>query len=261
MSIYIRKDSVNKIALDRFLSASGLWLSLLTQRYWPKLGENVYYITIVDAATYRLHKVFQISVGDKLAAYMKWDDWRAKFGSETLGVRTEDETPTGLSETRYSPPFFIEEDLEVLKLNPKGGNIFVRDVTPIDEVTASAERAGLHVVIDETNKPMPSMAIVIKLGPDPLLAEELKVGDIVMFSKHSGGTFSEAGEQYRYLQLHNIIGSRSPEDGLEDLIPPNIDPKLIEWAERMKPTIELICSRASGSTELPKATPSVEQSL
>jgi co-chaperonin GroES (HSP10) len=76
------------------------------------------------------------------------------------------------------------------------------------------------MVVAEENKPKPTMAVVLKVGDDPLARELYKEGDIVMFSKYAGNTFSESGEQYRSLELHEIIGSRDPADGLEDLQPP-----------------------------------------
>jgi co-chaperonin GroES (HSP10) len=121
--------------------------------------------------------------------------------------------------------------------------MFVRDITPVDEVTLRAEKIGIQAVVAEENQPRPSMAVIINLGPSPLLHEEFTVGDIVMFRTHAGGTFMEAGYEYRYLQHHEIIGSRSPDDGLDDLLPPNITNEMIQWANDLKRTLDVVAAR------------------
>lgn len=219
MSISIRPDEIDRISIDKFTSASGLWLSILCERFEPHAdGLRGYYIVICNALTRRVRKIYRIAVDDKDLAHSKWEDWKVKFGSRSE-FTTEEDAPTGLSEIVYSWPIINEEDQAVLKMKPRGARLFVRDITPIDEVSMRAEAAGLAVVIDEANKPRPTMGIVLAIGEDPLAQELYKVGQIVMFGKHSGNTFMEAGQMYRSVELHEIIGVREAEDGLEDLLP------------------------------------------
>lgn len=237
----IRPDEINRVAIDRFVSASGLWLSILASRC--ERGVNVYYIVLVAAATRKVRKVVRVAIDNPTIAKIMWEDWRNQFGSKDPNRVYEDDIPAGLRPIRWSPPLFIQEDLQVLKLSPRGSHIFVREITPVDEVTARAEAAGLQVMISAENQPPPTMGIVIKLGPDPLLKEELRVGDIVMFGRHAGNTFTESNNVYRYMQLHEIIGSRNPEEGLDDLLPPNITADMIQWANDLKRSLDVIAAR------------------
>jgi len=219
----LRPDQTRMVPLEEFTSTSGLWKSILACRYEAALnGNTCYYCVIFHAGTNKIKKIVRFSIGDEALAYQKWFDWQEIFGGKP-DTEYEEDMPTGLSELRYSPPFKIPEDDAVLKMKPCGARLFVRDITPIDEVTARAEKVGLAVVVAEENKPKPTMGIVLKVGEDPLAQELYEEGQLVMFSRYAGNTFMEAGEQYRSLELHEIIGVRDPADGIEDLTPPAKD--------------------------------------
>lgn len=246
--IRILPDEINRIAVDRFTSASGLWQSLLCCRYEPRQldGQAVihgWYIVIVTAATRRVRKVVRIGRDDPTLAYRYWESWKDCFGSPRPGAVYEDAGPSGLSERKISPPIFIPEDLEVLKWEPCHGQIFVREITPVDEVTARAEAAGLHAVVSEDHMPPPTTGIILKMGEDPLLHEKLKPGYIVMFSRYAGSLFTEGGSSYRHIEYHNVIGFRRPEDGLDDILPESVTAEMIQWANDLKKTIDRIASR------------------
>jgi co-chaperonin GroES (HSP10) len=211
------------IPLDEFTSASGIYRCVLTTRFEANLnGQMSYWMVTYFSGTNHIHMIHRICLGDAQLAWQLWFEWRQKFENIDPTKRYEDDMPAGVSAIAYSPPYLIEEDYSVLRMRPQGPRIFVRDITPVDEVTSRAEKAGLVAVVAEENKPKPTMGIVLKVGEDPLARELYKEGMIVMFSRYAGNTFSESGEQYRSLELHEIIGSRVPEDGIEDLLPPQV---------------------------------------
>jgi co-chaperonin GroES (HSP10) len=237
----IRPDELNRIAIDKFVSLSGLYVSIFCHRYEPKKGIlTSYYIVTAIAASRRVVKVVQLPGNFKIAEAM-WNDFKQMMTSARDGAVYETDAPEGLHEILWSPPILIQEDLFVLKLRPVGFNIFVRDITPVDEVTARAAEANLTVIVSEENKPMPTMGIVLKItakGVNPLLDESgIDVGDIVMFNRHAGGPFTEANYTYRHIQLHEILGYRKPEDGLEDVLPPNLPQEMIDWAKQLLATL------------------------
>lgn len=221
--MHIRANEVDRIAIDKFTSQSGLWLSVLTERNAMHGGHlKEYNLLILDALTHRVRKIYHLCFDDPALAFLKWEAWRQAFGGKSEH-NFETDIPSTLTELKFtSPPWIIPEDHHVLKLNPRGSRMFVRELSPVDEVTVRAEKAGLHIAIAEENKPQPTMGIILKLSLDPMWqAEGYEEGDIVMFGKFSGHTFMEAGQQYRALGPHEIIGSRKPADGLDDLVPPH----------------------------------------
>lgn len=220
----VHTDQINMIPLDEFTSLSGLWHCVLAQRFEASEGANAYYMVTYYAGTNRVRYIHQFSIDDELLAYQKWEDWRRLFGAPTPDAVYEDEAPPAATPIKMSPPYPIPEDETVLKMRPQGDHIFIRDITPVDEITARAQAVGIVAIVNEENKPRPTCGMVLKVGPDPLAQELYKEGDIVMFSRHAGHTFNEAGQTYRAIQLHEIIGSRDPKEGVEDLIWPTLPP-------------------------------------
>ena len=86
-----------------------------------------------------------------------------------------------------------------------GPRILVVPEEPVDSVTARGAKAGLFVVIDEKNKPRPTVGTVLKLGQD-LLFEEwgLKVGMRVTFGTWAGDRQWIEGKEYRILESHEV---------------------------------------------------------
>lgn len=85
-----------------------------------------------------------------------------------------------------------------------GARILVKDVEPVDEVQAWAKRTGLHAVTYEKNRPGATEGVVLAVGSDPLVQEEVEVGDHVFFSKFAGHNVYEEGKEYRSLELQEI---------------------------------------------------------
>ena len=85
-----------------------------------------------------------------------------------------------------------------------GARILVRDVEPVDEVQAWAKRTGLHAVTYDHNRPKPTEGVVLAVGSDPLVQDEVQIGDHVFFSKFAGHNVYEEGREYRSLELQEV---------------------------------------------------------
>jgi len=212
----LRSDKLQTIPIDQFVSASGRWVSFFTECYLPQQGElRAHFIVIVHAGTNRIRLVKPLGY-DRIEAEGKWIGWSQLFSQKSHEVY-EDDVPSGLNELKISPPYLIPEDESMLKAKPRGARINVRDITPIDAVTARAQAAGIIPVIDDAHKPRPTTGIVVAVGEDPLIQELYKPGDIVMFSPHAGSTFMMNGQQYRSLEMHEIMNVLEEEEGMEDI--------------------------------------------
>lgn len=209
----IREDELNGIATDRFVSASGLWTSYLCERFEPTPGGalRVYYVAIATSDTKRVRMIKRIAVDDRELAIGRWEAWKQVFSQADPTRTYESEIPSGLSELKFSPPHLIPEDEKMLQATPNGARIVVREITPVDEVTARAAQAGLIAVVDEANKPKPTQGIVVAVGEDPFVQERYRIGDILTFSKHAGNYYMEDGLAYRVLEDHEIIMKRKGE--------------------------------------------------
>ena len=209
----LRGDKLHTIPIDSFVSASGRWVSIFTESYIPQASHlRGYFIVIIGAGTSTIRMVKLLGFDDRVAAEGKWLGWKQLFGEKPLESVYEDDLPSGLSEFTISPPYLISEDESVLRMKPRGARLFLREITPVDEVTARAAAANLHVVIDDAHKPRPTTGIVLAIGEDPLVQELYKVGDIVMYSPHAGMAFRSDNEDYRSLEWHEIIGVQDRED-------------------------------------------------
>ena len=88
---------------------------------------------------------------------------------------------------------------------PMGARIFVLLDNPVSDLEAQARAAGLHIVLEEQNIPKPTSGRVIALGTDPLVHESLRIGDNVIFHRHSGTNVVVEGKELRCLELHEVI--------------------------------------------------------
>jgi co-chaperonin GroES (HSP10) len=98
-----------------------------------------------------------------------------------------------------------------VKIYPIGSRVFVREIAPIDEVTARAQAAGLHVVVLDENLPRPTSGEVTAIGSDPLIQELIQLGDIVFYSKFAGHEMVVEGRVYKSLELREIISVARPD--------------------------------------------------
>lgn len=90
-----------------------------------------------------------------------------------------------------------------------GARILVKDIAPVDEVQAWAKRTGLHAVTYDQNRPRPTEGVVLAVGSDPLVQEEIQVGDHVFFSKFAGHNVYEEGKEFRSLELQEVTRVKS----------------------------------------------------
>ena len=89
---------------------------------------------------------------------------------------------------------------------PLGARLLVDPIITTVSLEERAKNAGLELVLEQENIPAPTQGIVIALGSDPLLREEIKIGDIVFFGRYSGGDVFLEGRRYRQLDHGEITG-------------------------------------------------------
>jgi len=100
-----------------------------------------------------------------------------------------------------------------MKYKPLGARLLVDPIVTTLSLEERARRAigpnapnGLEIVVEHDNRPRPTQGKVIALGPDPLLHEQIKEGDIVFFHHYSGHEVTLEGVTYRVLELPEITG-------------------------------------------------------
>jgi co-chaperonin GroES (HSP10) len=98
------------------------------------------------------------------------------------------------------------------KLMPLGARVMVEDITPLDDISARAEKAVIHAVVFEHNVPKPTTGKVIAVGSDPEVQRLIKVGDTVFFAKHGGIMTQVEGKTYRTLEFHEITSVLKEEE-------------------------------------------------
>lgn len=96
---------------------------------------------------------------------------------------------------------------------PLGARLLVDPIVTTLSLEERARRAGLEIVVEQENRPRPTMGRVIAIGSDPLLREEVKVGDIVYFGPHAGHDVVLQDHTYRQIEHQEVTGiqSESPE--------------------------------------------------
>ena len=99
-----------------------------------------------------------------------------------------------------------------MKIFPLGARVFVDLIEPVDEVTARAQAAGLHVVVMEENIPRPTEGRVVAVGSDPMIQEYVRVGDVITFSKFAGMEQIVEGRTYRSIELREIVAVIRPDE-------------------------------------------------
>jgi len=89
---------------------------------------------------------------------------------------------------------------------PKGARVLVEDIITSLSLEERAQRAGLEIVVENENRPLPTMGKVVALGSDPMVHEDYKEGDVVFFDKHAGREVILKGKSFRSLEIQEIIG-------------------------------------------------------
>lgn len=88
---------------------------------------------------------------------------------------------------------------------PMGARIIVDDIVTTLSVEKRAEKVGLVAVIADAERPRNTEGRVIAVGTDPLVQENIRVGDKVSFG-YLDGTFVYIDDvRYRSLEFQQII--------------------------------------------------------
>lgn len=93
-----------------------------------------------------------------------------------------------------------------MNYKPLGPRLLVEPIITTLSLEERATQAGLEIVLENDNRPLPTQGKVIALGSDPLLREEIREGDIVFFEKYSGHDVTLAGRTYRQLLHQEVTG-------------------------------------------------------
>jgi co-chaperonin GroES (HSP10) len=89
---------------------------------------------------------------------------------------------------------------------PLGARVLVKEIIATLSLEARGKKSGLVVVTQEQNRPKSTEGTVIALGTDPFLEENgLYVGCIVAFAPLSGVRVYVQGEEYRSLELQELV--------------------------------------------------------
>jgi co-chaperonin GroES (HSP10) len=88
---------------------------------------------------------------------------------------------------------------------PMGARIIVDDIITSLSVEKRAEAAGLVAVVADKERPRNTEGRVIAVGPDPLVQENVNVGDKVSFSYLDGTFVYIDGVRFRSLEFQQII--------------------------------------------------------
>jgi co-chaperonin GroES (HSP10) len=88
---------------------------------------------------------------------------------------------------------------------PMGARVIVKDIITTLSVEERARNAGFIAIIDEPNRPTSTQGKVIAVGTDPLVQEEIHVGDTISFGRLSGTKIWIADEEFRSLEFDEII--------------------------------------------------------
>jgi co-chaperonin GroES (HSP10) len=99
-----------------------------------------------------------------------------------------------------------------LVYKPIGARLLVDPIITTVSLEKRAEIAGLYIVLEEDNVPKPTQGRVVALGSDPLLQEEIRVGDVAFFHWAAGHEVNLEGRTFRQLELSEVTGVMTPSE-------------------------------------------------
>lgn len=97
-------------------------------------------------------------------------------------------------------------------IRPMGARVLVLEDAVTLEIEERAKRAGLALVVDEAKRPKPTRGRVVAVGDDPLLQEQVHVGDFITFAPHAGFYNFVDGEKLRVIEHIEIVTVESVTD-------------------------------------------------
>lgn len=108
----------------------------------------------------------------------------------------------------------------MVRYKPMGSRVFVEPIITTVSLEERARKAGLELVLEQENIPKPTQGRVLALGPDPLLHEQIKIGDIVFFHAYSGSDVTLEGVTYRQLDITEVTGVMFSEEATAKSVEP-----------------------------------------
>jgi co-chaperonin GroES (HSP10) len=93
-----------------------------------------------------------------------------------------------------------------MKYKPLGARLLVDPIITTVSLEKRAELAGIEIVLEQDNVPRPSQGRVIAVGSDPLLQEEVKVGNIVFFKWHDASEVWLEGVKFLQIEHQSVTG-------------------------------------------------------
>lgn len=99
-----------------------------------------------------------------------------------------------------------------MKYKPLGARLLVDPIITTVSLEKRAELAGIEIVLEQDNVPRPSQGRVVAVGSDPLLQEEVKVGNIVFFKWHDASEVWLEGVKFLQIEHQSVTGVMFDED-------------------------------------------------
>lgn len=107
-----------------------------------------------------------------------------------------------------------------MKYKPLGARLLVDPIITTVSLEKRAELAenaftgsrGIELILEHENVPKPTQGRVIAVGSDPLLQEEVHIGDIVFFEWHSASELWLEGKLFLRLEHQSVTGVMFEDD-------------------------------------------------
>jgi co-chaperonin GroES (HSP10) len=115
---------------------------------------------------------------------------------------------------------------------PLGARVIVEDIITTLSIEQRAQNAGFIAIVNEDNRPKSTQGKVIAVGTDPLMQEEVHVGDVVSFSYLSGTRLYIESVEYRSLEFNEIIMVTREEQTYEEDLGASIPSGMEQFNDR-----------------------------
>lgn len=100
-----------------------------------------------------------------------------------------------------------------------GARLLVDEIETTLSLEVRAQRAGLELILEDDVRPRPTQGRVVSVGTDPLLKEEIAVGDVVFFAPTAGNYMTLQGKTFRQLEHLDVTSVMSEEEYQQSLKP------------------------------------------
>ncbi len=98
-----------------------------------------------------------------------------------------------------------------------GERVLIRTITPFTEMDRVEEKSLLYIpeTVREANTPRPSTGIVVQVGSE-VDSLDIQPGTAVMFSRYAGSDVTVDEEEFRILELREIMCTLVPSTSLDE---------------------------------------------